>query len=67
MQREHSIRQLAKLEGYRLEKKGDDSYRLINARFNVAVCLLDGVSLEKIAAFFDRRTSQVNSPDRRHR
>ena len=47
MQREHAIRQLAKLEGYRLEKKGDDSYRLINARFNVAVYLLDGVSLEK--------------------
>ena len=34
MQREHAIRQLAKREGYRLEKKGDDSYRLINARFN---------------------------------
>jgi len=41
------LRQLAKLEGYRLEKKSDDTYRLINARFNVAgrlkfahVCLL---------------------------
>ena len=51
MQREHSIRQLAKLEGYRLEKKGDDSCRLINARFNVAVYLLDGVSLEKSRSF----------------
>ena len=51
MQREHSIRQLAKLEGYRLEKKGDDSYRLINARFNVAVYLFDGVSLEKSRSF----------------
>ncbi|MGB7278946.1 MAG: hypothetical protein WBL48_23090 [Pseudolabrys sp.] len=67
MQREHAIRQLAKLEGYRLEKKGDDSYRLINARFNVAVYLLDGVSLEKIAEFLERRTSQVNAPDRHHR
>jgi hypothetical protein len=64
MQREHAIRQLAKLEGYRLEKKGDDSYRLINARFNVAVYQLDGVSLEKIAAFLEKRTSQANSPDR---
>ena len=66
MQREHAIRQLAKLEGYRLEKKDDDSYRLINARFNVAVYLLDGVSLEKIVEFLERRTSQVNAPDRRH-
>jgi hypothetical protein len=63
--REHAIRQLAKLEGYRLEKK-DDSYRLINARFNVAVYLLDGVSLEKIVEFLEKRTSQVNAPDRRH-
>ena len=67
MQREHVIRQLAKLEGYRLEKKNDDTYRLINAKFNVAVYLLDGVSLEKIAEFLERRTSQVNAPDRRHR
>jgi hypothetical protein len=44
-----------------------DSYRLINARFNVAVYLLDGVSLERIADFLDRRTSQVNAPDRHHR
>jgi hypothetical protein len=55
MQREHAIRQLAKLEGYRLEKKGDDSYRLINARFNVAVYHHDGVPLEKIAEFLERR------------
>jgi hypothetical protein len=64
--REHAIRQLAKLEGYRLEKK-DDSYRLINARFNVAVFQLDGVSLERIAAFLEKRTSQANSPDAQHR
>ena len=55
MQREHAIRQLAKLEGYRLEKKDDDSYRLINARFNVAVYQHDGVSLEKIAATHNPR------------
>jgi hypothetical protein len=67
MQREHAIRQLAKLEGYRLEKKGDDSYRLINARFNVAVYQLDGVSLEKITAFLEKRTSQAKSLDRHHR
>ena len=67
MQRERAIRQLAKLEGYRLEKTGDDSYRLINARFNVAVYLLDGVSLEKIVEFLERRTSQLNSPGRYHR
>jgi len=67
MQREHAIRQLAKLEGYRLEKKADNSYRLINARFNVAVHLLDGVSLEKITEFLERRTSQTNSRDARHR
>ena len=67
MQREHAIRQLAKLEGYRLEKKSDDTYRLINARFSVAVYQLDGVSLEKIVAFLEKRTSQANSPDRHHR
>jgi len=67
MQREHAIRQLAKLEGYRLEKKSDDSYRLINARFNVAVYQHDGVPLEKIAEFLERRTSQANSPDAHHR
>jgi hypothetical protein len=34
-------------------KKGENSYRLINARFNVAVYQLDGVPLEKIAAFLE--------------
>jgi len=67
MQREHAIRQQAKLKGYRLEKRDDDSYRLINARFNVAVYQLDGVSLEKITEFLERRTSQTNSRDARHR
>jgi hypothetical protein len=60
MQREHAIRQLAKLGGYRLEKRGDESYRLINARFNVAVYQYDGVTLEKIAEFLEKRTSQKN-------
>jgi predicted transcriptional regulator len=67
MQREFAIRRLAKHEGYRLEKKGDDSYRHINARFNVAVYQLDGVSLERIAAFLEKRTIQANSPDAQHR
>ena len=49
MQREFAMRRLAKLEGYRLEKKGDGSYRLINARFNVAVYQLDGVPLVRNA------------------
>ena len=30
----YTIRQIAKHGSYRLEKKGDDRYRLINARFN---------------------------------
>ena len=67
MQREYAIRRLAKLEGYRLEKKGDGSYRLINARFNVAVYQLDGVALEKVAAFLEKRTSQTNTPDAHRR
>ena len=58
MQREFAMRRLAKLEGYRLEKKGDDSYRLINARFNVAVYQLDGVPLEKIAGFLEKRQAK---------
>jgi hypothetical protein len=67
MQREFAIRRLAKPEGYRLEKNGDDSYRLINARFNVAVYQLDGVPLENIEAFLEKRTSQANSPDAQDR
>ena len=67
MQREHAIRQLAKLEGYRLEKKDDGSYCLINTRFNVAVYQHDGVPIEKLAEFLDRRASQVNSRDRHYR
>jgi hypothetical protein len=35
MQREFAVRQLAKREGYRLEKLEDESYRLINARLGV--------------------------------
>jgi hypothetical protein len=60
MQRERAIRQLAKLEGYRLEKTGDGSFRLINTRFNVAVYQLDGVTLEKISEFLEKRTIQKN-------
>jgi len=67
MQREYATRQIAKRAGYRLEKKGDESYRLINARFNVVVYQLDGVPLEKIAAFLERPTSEANSPDTHHR
>jgi hypothetical protein len=67
MQREYAIRQIAKRGCYRLEKKGDDRYRLINARFNVVVYQLDGVPLEKIAAFLELLTSRANSPDAHHR
>jgi hypothetical protein len=67
MQREYTIRQIAKREGYRLEKKGDDSYRLINARFNVVVYHLDGVPLERIATFLAQPESRANSPDAHHR
>ncbi|HKB90885.1 MAG TPA: hypothetical protein VKC60_10260 [Opitutaceae bacterium] len=55
MQREYSIRQIAKHEGYRLEKKGDGSRRLINEKFNVTVHDLDGVPLEAIESFMERR------------
>ena len=58
------MRRLAKLEGYRLEKKGDDNYR---PRFNVAVYQLDGVPLEKIAGFLEKRQAKQNSPDAQHR
>jgi len=63
MQLEFATRQLAKREGYRLEKNGDESYRLINARFNVVVYHLDGVPLEKVSAFLEQPTSLANSPD----
>jgi hypothetical protein len=59
MQREFAIRQLAKRGSFRLEKEGDDNYRLINARFNVVVYHLDGVPLEKIAAFLQQRESRL--------
>ena len=51
MQREYAIRKIAKREGFRLEKEGDDNYRLINARFNVVVYHFDGVSLKKSRCF----------------
>ena len=62
MQREYSIRQLAKREGYRLEKQGDSSYRLIHERLKVIVHRLDGVPLETIASFLVRRESRANPP-----
>lgn len=61
MQREYAIRQAAKRDGYRLEKKDNESYRLINSRLNVVVYQLDGVSLEIIATFLEQRTSQSGS------
>jgi hypothetical protein len=64
---EYEIRHIAKREGYRLEKKGDDGYRLINARFNVIVYHLDGVPLEMIEAFLAQPESRANSPDAQHR
>ena len=67
MQREFAIRQLAKREGYRLEKKRGESYRLINERLNVIVSGLEGVPLEKIAAFLEQPASRANSPDAHHR
>ena len=67
MQREFAVRQLAKREGYRLEKLEGESYRLINARMNVAVYKLDGVSLEAVALFLDQRESRANVPGTHHR
>jgi hypothetical protein len=67
MQREFAIRQIAKREGYRLEKKGGESYRLINKRLNVIVSSLDGAPLEKIAAFLEQSASRANLPDAHHR
>jgi hypothetical protein len=64
MQHEYSIRQVAKHEDYRLEKKGDGSYRLINEKFNVIVHNLDGVPLEAIESFIERR--RANSLDTHH-
>ena len=66
MQREYAIRQLAKREGFHLEKESNDTCRLINARFNVVVYHLDGVPLEKIAAFLEQPTSRANAPDAHH-
>ena len=62
MQREYSIRQLAKHQGYRLEKQGDSSYRLIHQRLNVIVYRLDGVPLETVASFLVQRESRTNPP-----
>jgi hypothetical protein len=51
MQREYAIRQIAKRKRYHLEKRGDESYRLINGRSNVTVYQLDAAPLETIALF----------------
>ena len=52
MQREYAIRQTAKREGYRLEKQGDESYRLINERLNVIVYDLDGFRSKQSPRFW---------------
>jgi hypothetical protein len=62
MQREYAVRQIAKREGYVLERRADGAYRLINARLNVVVYHLDGVQLEAIESFLDRPESRANSP-----
>jgi hypothetical protein len=62
MQREYSIRQLAKRQGYRLERQGDSRYRLIHERLNVVVYHLDGVPLEAVASFLVQRESRANPP-----
>ena len=67
MQREYAIRQTAKREGYRLEKKAGESYRLINERLNVIVYDLDGVPVETIASFLEQPESRANSPGAHHR
>ncbi len=67
MQREHAIRQTAKREGYRLEKTGNESYRLIYERLNVVVYDLDGVPLEAIVSFLERSKSRANSLGTHHR
>jgi hypothetical protein len=63
----YAIRQIAKREGFSLEKHGEDSYRLINERLNVIVFGLDGVPLETIASFLEKPESLANSPDAHHR
>src|ERR1035437_8899286 len=60
MQREYAIRQIAKREGFSLEKHGEDSYRLINERLNVIVLGLDGVPLETIASFLETQKMRAN-------
>lgn len=62
MQREFAIRKLAKAAGYRLEKKGDENYRLIHGRLNVAVYGLDGAPLEAIVSFLERPEIRAHSP-----
>jgi hypothetical protein len=59
MQREYQIRQIAKNKGYRLERRGDESYRLTNGKLNVVVYQLDAVPLETIALFLDKRTIEI--------
>ncbi len=59
MQREYAIRRIAKREGFRLEKRGDEIYRLINGRLNVAVYQLDALPLETIALFLEHRTIRI--------
>lgn len=63
MQREYTIRQIAKRKGYHLEKRGDESYRLINGRLNVTVYQLDAVPLETIALFLEHRTIRIAPKD----
>jgi hypothetical protein len=67
MQREFAIRQLAKASGYRLEKNGDETYRLVHGRLNVAVYGFDGVPLEAIASFLERPEIRAHTPSAQFR
>lgn len=67
MRREYAVQQLAKSKSYRLEKKSDQTCRLINQRFNVVIYGLDGVSLERVASFLDRAEMRAHLQSVAHR
>ena len=53
MQSERTISEIAKREGYRVERLDRDHYRLVNENLRAVMYLFDDVPLERIAFHFE--------------
>ena len=67
MQSERKILEFTRRRGFRVEKLGSDSYRLISKKLQTVMYLFDGVPLETIASHFEGRKAHNSNSSRAHR